>query len=92
MKKTFDIQTGVLGCDFENEIDKKDIIKLTWHAGSEEFFFANLKSIYACFSTDDVGITWASLNNYGIKEGKPYVNKRCRIEKVQLLKAKKKKE
>ena len=53
--------------------------------GGEHHYFGSVASMYMYFSSDELGITYASLRNYGLSPEKPYQNRKCLIRKGVLL-------
>ena len=51
----------------------------------EHHYYGSIARMYEDFSSDELGITYASLRNYGLSVEHPYINKRCIIRKGVLL-------
>lgn len=49
------------------------------------YYFGSLAAIYTKLTKADVGISYGSLRNYGLSNGKPYRNKYCTIRKGVLV-------
>ena len=47
-------------------------------------YFGSVACIYEHFTEEEVGITYGSLRNYGLSEGKPYENKKVIIREGKL--------
>ena len=50
-----------------------------------DFFFGSLAAIYEQFTPEQIGCTVQNLWNFGIDPGHPYINIRCAISKVMLI-------
>ncbi len=50
-----------------------------------DFFFGSLAAIYEQFTPEQIGCTVNNLWNFGIDFGRPYINTRCAISKVVLI-------
>lgn len=53
--------------------------------GDTHHYFGSVAAIYDYFSSNDIGISYGSLRNYGLNEGNPYKNAKCTIRKGALL-------
>jgi hypothetical protein len=51
----------------------------------EHHYYGSIANIYEYYSSGELGITYASLRNYGLSVEHPYINKRCIIRKGVLL-------
>ena len=67
----------------------KTVIHLTIKGDTRDtdrhFYFGSVACIYDHFSSDQIGITYGSLRNYGVSEDKPYENRNVIIRKGKLL-------
>lgn len=52
--------------------------------GGGHYYFGSLKAIYTKFESDEIGIGYGSLRNYGLSDTKPYTNSKCIIRKGTL--------
>ena len=51
----------------------------------EHHFFVTDATMYEIYTSEELGITYASLRNYGLTSEHPYQNKKCIIRKGVLL-------
>ena len=51
----------------------------------EHYYYGSIANMYEYFSGEELGITYASLRNYGLSAEHPYLNKKCIIRKGVLL-------
>ena len=51
----------------------------------EHHYFGSVANMYEFYTGEQLGITYASLRNYGLSSEHPYTNKRCTIRKGVLL-------
>ena len=51
----------------------------------EHHFFGSVATTYEIYTSEELGITYASLRNYGLTSEHPYQNKKCIIRKGVLL-------
>lgn len=51
----------------------------------EHHYYGSIARMYEDYSSDELGITYASLRNYGLSCEQPYVNKKCIIRKGLLF-------
>lgn len=51
----------------------------------KHYYYGSVANIYEYFTSEELGITYASLRNYGLSIEKPYHNKKCIIRKGVLL-------
>jgi len=65
-------------CTNINEMGKA-IIHL--EINGDHYYFSSKKAIYNSFDSEQIGITYGSLRNFGLKAGKPYKNSKCIIRK-----------
>ena len=51
----------------------------------EHHYYGSVANMYEFYSGEELGITYASLRNYGLSPEHPYQNKKCIIRKGVLL-------
>ena len=51
----------------------------------EHHYYGSIANMYEYYSGEELGITYASLRNYGLSAEHPYLNKKCIIRKGVLL-------
>ena len=51
----------------------------------EHHYYGSVANIYEFYTSEELGITYASLRNYGLTSEHPYQNKKCIIRKGVLL-------
>ena len=51
----------------------------------EHHYYGSIARMYEDFSSDELGITYASLRNYKLSSEHPYQNKKCIVRKGELL-------
>ena len=51
----------------------------------EHHYYGSVANMYEFYTSDELGITYASLRNYGLTSEHPYQNKKCIIRKGVLL-------
>ena len=51
----------------------------------EHHYYGSVANMYEFYTGEELGITYASLRNYGLSAEHPYQNKRCIIRKGVLL-------
>ena len=51
----------------------------------EHHYYGSIANMYEYYSGEELGITYASLSNYGLSAEHPYLNKKCIIRKGVLL-------
>ena len=51
----------------------------------EHHYYGSIARMYEDFTGEELGITYASLRNYGLSSEHPYQNKKCLIRKGELL-------
>lgn len=56
--------------------------------GETDFFFHSLKAIYDVFTESQIGCKVTHLWNYGIMDGRPYVNGRVTISREPIYRKK----
>ena len=48
-------------------------------------YYGSIANMYEFYTSEELGITYASLRNYGLSAEHPYQNKKCIIRKGILL-------
>lgn len=51
----------------------------------EHHYYGSIANMYEYYSGEELGITYASLRNYGLSAEHPYLNKKCIIRRGVLL-------
>ena len=51
----------------------------------EHHYYGSVANMYEFYTSEELGITYASLRNYGLSAEHPYQNKKCIIRKGVLL-------
>ena len=51
----------------------------------EHHYYGTVANMYEFYTSEELGITYASLRNYGLTSEHPYQNKKCIIRKGVLL-------
>lgn len=51
----------------------------------EHHYYGSVANMYEFYTSEELGITYASLRNYGLMSEHPYQNKKCIIRKGVLL-------
>lgn len=51
----------------------------------EHHYYGSVANMYEFYTSEDLGITYASLRNFGLSNEHPYKNKKCIIRKGILL-------
>ena len=51
----------------------------------EHHYYGSVANMYEFNTSEELGITYASLRNYGLSAEHPYMNKKCVIRKGLLL-------
>jgi len=51
----------------------------------EHHYYGSVANMYEFYTSEELGITYASLRNYGLSAERPYQNKKCIIRKGVLL-------
>lgn len=51
----------------------------------EHHYFGSVANVFEYYTGEQLGITYASLRNYGLSAEHPYMNKKCTIRKGVLL-------
>ena len=64
---------------------ERTVIHLQMLETDEHRYFGSIANIYQYYTSEQIGITYASLRNYGLSNEHPYKNKKCIIRKGLLL-------
>lgn len=67
----------------KKKYNNKTVIHLEYKG--ENYYYGSIACIFDYFTSDQLGITYNSLKNYGLSKDKPYVNSKCIIRKGQLV-------
>ena len=51
----------------------------------EHHYYGSIANMYEFYTSEQLGITYASLRNYRLSNEHPYLNKKCTIRKGVLL-------
>ena len=54
------------------------------HGNPFHEYYGSIANIYEFHSSEELGITYGSLRNYGLTADKPYMNNKCTIRKGVL--------
>ena len=63
---------------------KQDRMVVHLEFKGEHFYFGSMKAIYQKFNSEELGISYNYLKNYGLSEVRPYQNQKCVIRKGVL--------
>lgn len=64
--------------------EKKERTVIHLQMGDVHEYYGSIANIYEFHSSDELGITYGSLRNYGLSANKPYGNNKCIIRKGML--------
>ena len=64
---------------------ERTVIHLQMLETDVHHYFGSIANIYQYYTSEQIGITYASLRNYGLSNEHPYKNKKCIIRKGLLL-------
>ena len=64
--------------------EKKERTVIHLQMGDVHEYYGSIANIYEFHSSDELGITYGSLRNYGLSANKPYSNNKCIIRKGVL--------
>ena len=64
---------------------ERTVIHLHLLETDEHHYFGSIANIYQYFTSEELGIAYSSLRNYGLSNKHPYRNKKCIIRKGRLL-------
>ena len=62
---------------------ERTVIHLEINGGHH--YYGSVANMYEYWTSEELGITYASLRNYGLSNEHPYKNKKCIIRKGVLL-------
>lgn len=65
----------------EKDKDKQERTVIHLEINGEHHYFGSIASIYDYFTSQDVGVVYGTLRNYGLSPEHPYQNKKCIIRK-----------
>lgn len=68
----------------EKDKDKQERTVIHLEINGEHHYFGSIASIYDYYTSQDIGITYGSLRNYGLSLEHPYQNTKCIIRKGVL--------
>ena len=51
----------------------------------EHHYYGSVANMYEFYTSEELGIAYSSLRNYGLSNEHPYINKKCVIRKGVLL-------
>lgn len=51
----------------------------------QHYYFGSIANLFEHFTPEQLGISYGSLRNFGLKHDKPYSNAKCTIRKGVLL-------
>lgn len=66
-------------------LEKNERTVIHLEINDNHHYFGSVANIYEYFTSEDLGITYGSLRNYGLSIDKPYSNSKCIIRKGILL-------
>lgn len=69
----------------EKEKKERTVIHLYIKENDTHHYFGSIANIFEYFSSEELGITYGSLRNYGLLSENPYQNAKCIIRKGILL-------
>ena len=64
--------------------EKKERTVIHLQMGEVHEYYGSIANIYEFHSSEELGITYGSLRNYGLSADKPYANSKCIIRKGLL--------
>lgn len=64
--------------------EKKERTVIHLQIGDVHEYYGSIANIYEFHSSEELGITYGSLRNYGLSPSKPYQNSKCTIRKGVL--------
>lgn len=64
--------------------EKKERTVIHLQMGDVHEYYGSIANIYEFHSSEELGITYGSLRNYGLSPSKPYQNSKCTIRKGVL--------
>lgn len=69
----------------EKEKKERTVIHLYIKENDTHHYFGSIANVFEYFSSEELGITYGSLRNYGLSYDNPYQNSKCIIRKGILL-------
>lgn len=67
------------------EAEKRERTVIHVEIGGKHEYYGSIANIYEFHTSEELGITYGSLRNYGLSNEKPYHNAKCTIRKGLLL-------
>lgn len=67
------------------EKKERTVIHLHLLETDEHHYFGCIANVYEFYTSEQLGISYGSLRNYGLSADNPYKNKKCIIRKGLLL-------
>ena len=67
-----------------NKMEKERTV-IHLEINGEHHYYGSVANMYEFYTSEELGITYASLRNYGLTSEHPYQNKKCIIRKGVLL-------
>lgn len=64
---------------------KKERTVIHLEINGEHHYYGSVANMYEFYTSEELGITYAALRNYGLSADHPYQNKKCTIRKGVLL-------
>ena len=64
---------------------ERTVIHLQLIETDEHRYFGSVANMYEYYTSEELGIAYSSLRNYGLSKEHPYKNKKCIIRKGVLL-------
>lgn len=68
----------------KNIMEKLEKLVIHLEIGNLHYYFGSLSAVFELFSSDEIGVAYGTLRNYGLNENKPYSNGKCIIRKGVL--------
>ncbi len=69
----------------EVEKEKKERTVVHLEIDNEHHYFGSIANLFEYFTSEQLGITYGSLRNFGLSKENPYTNSKCTIRKGLLL-------
>lgn len=67
------------------EKQQRTVIHLQLLESDEHHYFGSIANMYEYYSSEQLGIAYSSIRNYGLSNEHPYKNSKCIIRKGVLL-------
>ena len=67
------------------KIMEKERTVIHLEINGEHHYFGSIANMYEYYTSEQLGLTYASLRNFGLSNEHPYQNKKCIIRKGVLL-------